>query len=108
MTTPENTIQAPTEEPMAVAVAAPAPPQDAMPSESAQQPEAGPNAEAAAPAPPAEEVVEEEGECDCRECRIRRDPSEYYTEEREGVYYNYDAYDDGGWGCDWNESGYFD
>jgi hypothetical protein len=57
------------------------------------------------------QVEQEEGEedvCDCHECRCRRDPSEYYTEGREEYYYNYDAYDEGGWGCDWNESGYYD
>ncbi len=51
-----------------------------------------------------DEDDEEDDDCDCRECRLRRDPEELYVEERESSYY----YNDGGYGLDWNESGYFD
>ena len=48
---------------------------------------------------------ESEDDCDCRECRLRRDPQEWFVEERETHYYY--SYNDG-YGLDWNESGYFD
>ena len=80
-----------------------------MPSEPSQEPEAGPNAEpvpAAAPPEEDDQSCEEEGEedCGCRECRMGYVPENWFCDDR---YEDQDSYDNG-WGCDWNESGYFD
>jgi hypothetical protein len=48
---------------------------------------------------------DDDGDCHCRECLMGYAPENWHQED---YYDDREDYDGGGYGCDWNESGYFD
>ncbi len=71
--------------------------------QAAEEVQAGPEGDQEEEESEEEEGVGEDGDCHCRECLMGCAPENWH-----GQYYDDRDEYDGGYGCDWNESGYFD